>query len=143
MGNHHPERWVETLTATTEQDDVFNEFVRGPLLSDSGGSLNLKITGFDESACREMMDNAISKSRARFRQKSAFLKLVKGLAAHLSGFFSGATIYRYTIVFEVDNFEVCYERLNLNKISFENDEALRMALRNEGLEMRKLIISRG
>lgn len=127
MGNHHPEGWVETLTATTEQDDVFNEFVRGPLLSDSGGSLNLKITGFDESACREMMD----------------LKSVKGLAAHLSGFFSGATIYRYTMAFEVDNFEVCYERLNLNKISFENDEALRMALRNEGLEMRKLIISRG
>lgn len=56
-------RWIETLVATTEHDDVFNEFTRGPLLADSGGPLDFKMTVFDESACYEMMENALSKSQ--------------------------------------------------------------------------------
>ncbi|WP_025145466.1 DUF3891 family protein [Pedobacter jeongneungensis] len=58
-----PSRWVETLIATTEHDDVFNEFSRGPLLCGNGGPLDFKMTSFDITACREMMDKALSKSR--------------------------------------------------------------------------------
>lgn len=58
-----PNRWVETLIATTEHDDVFNEFSRGPLLCDNGGPLDFKMTAFDMEACMEMMDKALSKSR--------------------------------------------------------------------------------
>ncbi|WP_431292264.1 DUF3891 family protein [Pedobacter sp. P26] len=202
-----PQRWVETLTATTGHDDVFNEFVRGPLLSDRGGPLDFKMTGFDESACREMMDNAISKSRfiallfsrhisfthgdeasarpyltelkklekkwIREAQSSTgevdrayallefcdafsllicqdqippeerLLEISKGPSGKSVRFFQqGQQLIVTPWPFEVDTFEVCYERLTLNEIGFENDEAFRTALRNAGLELRKLIISR-
>ncbi|WP_426328709.1 DUF3891 family protein [Pedobacter sp. R-06] len=58
-----PLRWVETLIATTEHDDVFNEFQLGPLLTESGGPMDFKMTCFNEQACRQMIEMALSKSR--------------------------------------------------------------------------------
>ncbi|RZK60343.1 MAG: DUF3891 family protein, partial [Pedobacter sp.] len=31
-----PEKWVETLIATAEHDDVYNEFERSPLIDENG-----------------------------------------------------------------------------------------------------------
>ncbi|MFC4213037.1 DUF3891 family protein [Pedobacter lithocola] len=58
-----PSRWVETLIATTEHDDVFNEFQLGPLLTGNGGPVDFKMTSFNEDACRKMIEMALSKSR--------------------------------------------------------------------------------
>jgi hypothetical protein len=58
-----PLRWAETLIATTEHDDVFNEFQLGPLLTESGGPMDFKMTCFNEQACRQMIEMALTKSR--------------------------------------------------------------------------------
>jgi len=57
-----PSRWVETLIATTEHDDVFNELQLGPLLTKAGGPVDFKMTCFNEQACRHMIEMALSKS---------------------------------------------------------------------------------
>ena len=61
--SEQPPRWAETLIATTEHDDVFNEFQFGPLLTESGGPMDFKMTCFNEQACRQMIEMALSKSR--------------------------------------------------------------------------------
>lgn len=202
-----PDRWVETLAATTAHDDVFNEYTRGPLLSDNGGPIDFKMTGFDEPACREMMDNAIGKSRftallfarhisfthgAETAAKSYLAELKKSERKWISEAQSstkevdrayallefcdafsllicqgqvppeerlieiskgpGGTSFRFfqhgqrLIVqpwpFEVNNFEVYYEQLTLNAITFKNDEVFRTALRSAKIELRKVLISR-
>ncbi|WP_442591393.1 DUF3891 family protein [Pedobacter sp. AW31-3R] len=38
--DNQPERWVDTLTATAEHDDVYNEFENDDLLNDNGGPVN-------------------------------------------------------------------------------------------------------
>lgn len=58
-----PERWVETLIATTEHDDVFNEFERNPLIDDNGAPINFKETRFDLDCSARLMDMALTKSR--------------------------------------------------------------------------------
>jgi len=61
--SHRPSRWLETLIATTEHDDVFNEFERGPLLTTKLTPLDFKMTCFDEKASEDMISMALSKSR--------------------------------------------------------------------------------
>ncbi|MFD2287012.1 DUF3891 family protein [Pedobacter petrophilus] len=61
--DNQPEQWVETLIATTEHDDVFNEFERNPLIDDKGAPINFKMTGFDLEAATRLMDMALTKSR--------------------------------------------------------------------------------
>jgi hypothetical protein len=61
--SEQPARWVETLMATAEHDDVFNEFQPGSLLTGSGGPVNFKMTKFDRAACDQLIDMALSKSR--------------------------------------------------------------------------------
>ncbi|MCF0051979.1 DUF3891 family protein [Dyadobacter sp. LJ53] len=59
-----PERWLETIIATTEHDDVFNEFVNDDnLLNENGGPVNFKMRKFDEDKCEELLQLALSKSR--------------------------------------------------------------------------------
>lgn len=58
-----PDRWVETLMATTEHDDVFNELERSPLLTEQGGPINFKMTRFDKYACENLIDRGLTKSR--------------------------------------------------------------------------------
>jgi len=56
-------RWVETLMATTEHDDVFNEFDQEELITQQGGPINFKMTSFDEEASEKLLDMALTKSR--------------------------------------------------------------------------------
>ncbi|WP_138475220.1 DUF3891 family protein [Dyadobacter bucti] len=59
-----PDRWVETIIATTEHDDAFNEFYNDDiLLNENGGPLNFKMRRFEKDKCEELMQLALSKSR--------------------------------------------------------------------------------
>lgn len=59
-----PERWLETIIATTEHDDAFNEFVNDDaLINANGGPTNFKMRKFEEDKCEELLQLALSKSR--------------------------------------------------------------------------------
>lgn len=58
-----PEKWVETIIATAEHDDVFNEFESNPLIDDNGAPINFKQTRFDLDCSTRLMDMATTKSR--------------------------------------------------------------------------------
>ena len=61
---NRPERWVETIIATTEHDDVFNEFNNDKvLLNENGGPVNYAMRTFDLEKCNELLSLALSKSR--------------------------------------------------------------------------------
>ncbi|MEJ7559257.1 MAG: DUF3891 family protein [Pedobacter sp.] len=57
-----PDRWVETLIATAEHDDVYNEFETDDLLNDKGGPVNFKETEFREDFCEKLIKMAETKS---------------------------------------------------------------------------------
>lgn len=61
--NDQPSRWTETLIATAEHDDVFNEFERNPLIDPNGAPINFKETSFELDAAQRLMDMALTKSR--------------------------------------------------------------------------------
>lgn len=54
-------RWVETLVASADHDDVFNEFERGPLIGESGGPLDFSMNSFDQIASQKLIDMAMAK----------------------------------------------------------------------------------
>jgi len=59
-----PERWLETIIATAEHDDAFNEFVNDDnLINENGGPVNFKMRDFEEAKCDELLQLALSKSR--------------------------------------------------------------------------------
>lgn len=58
-----PDRWLETLIATAEHDDVYNEFDDDNLLNASGGPVNFKMTGFRLEFCQKQLTMALTKSR--------------------------------------------------------------------------------
>ncbi|MCZ4223448.1 DUF3891 family protein [Pedobacter rhodius] len=58
-----PLRWVETLIATTEHDDLINEFESSPLLDDNGAPLNFKDSIFNEQATEALLNMALTRSR--------------------------------------------------------------------------------
>ena len=59
-----PEIWMETVVATIEHDDVFNEFALGEnLLNINGGPLDFKMREFEIKKCEELLQMALSKSR--------------------------------------------------------------------------------
>jgi hypothetical protein len=57
-----PERWVETLIATAEHDDVYNEFENENLLNENGGPVHFEATGFEKDYCQRLMGMAETKS---------------------------------------------------------------------------------
>ncbi len=58
-----PEIWMETVVATIEHDDAFNEFASDEnLLNDNGGPLNFKMRKFEEKRCQQLLLMALSKS---------------------------------------------------------------------------------
>ena len=61
--SNQPEYWFDTLVATTEHDDVYNEFEKKPLIDDNGAPINFKETSFDLQACQRQIDMALTKSR--------------------------------------------------------------------------------
>jgi hypothetical protein len=60
--NDQPERWVETLIATAEHDDVYNEFENENLLNENGGPVHFEATGFEKDYCQRLMGMAETKS---------------------------------------------------------------------------------
>jgi hypothetical protein len=58
-----PARWLETLIATAEHDDVYNEFEDDQLLNTNGGPVNFKMTGFRKDMCERQLEMALTKSR--------------------------------------------------------------------------------
>lgn len=71
---NQPSRWVETLIATAEHDDVYNELENEHLLNDTGGPVDFKQTSFDEKKSRLLIDMA--------ETKSAFIALL--ISSHIS-----------------------------------------------------------
>jgi hypothetical protein len=51
-------RWVDTLIATAEHDDVFNELESGPLVNAKGGPIDFKMTNFDEHLSSQLINRA-------------------------------------------------------------------------------------
>lgn len=63
-----PSRWIETLIATAEHDDVYHELENDDLLTEQGGPRNFKMTVFS-------LDNA-KRSMQRAESKSAYIALL-------------------------------------------------------------------
>ena len=57
-----PVRWVDTLIATAEHDDVYNEFENSELINELGGPINFKETEFELSKNKRLIDMAETKS---------------------------------------------------------------------------------
>ncbi|MCE6991958.1 DUF3891 family protein [Dyadobacter sp. CY323] len=56
-----PVRWVETLIATTEHDDVSNELEGTDLLNENGGPKNFKTAQFNATDCDNLLAKATEK----------------------------------------------------------------------------------
>jgi len=61
--SNQPARWLETLIATAEHDDVYNEFEDDQLLNENGGPVDFKMTGFRAHMCKRQLEMALTKSR--------------------------------------------------------------------------------
>lgn len=61
--SNQPARWLETLIATAEHDDVYNEFDDDQLLNANGGPINFKMTSFRGDLCERQLEMALTKSR--------------------------------------------------------------------------------
>ena len=57
-----PERWVETLTAAAEHDDVYNEMENDDILNANGGPVDFKMCSFRKDYAELMMQRSLSKS---------------------------------------------------------------------------------
>jgi len=73
---NRPDRWIETLTAVAEHDDVYNEFENEDLLNDSGGPKNFKQDHFREDYCDRLLKMAESKSAFIALLQSSHLQFV-------------------------------------------------------------------
>lgn len=60
--DNQPERWVDTLIATAEHDDVYNEFDNQELIGDNGGPVNFKTKSFEKEYAQRLVAMAETKS---------------------------------------------------------------------------------
>jgi len=81
-----PSRWIETLIATAEHDDVYNEFENDNLLNDQGGPINFKNTDFELSYGKRLM--------AMAETKSAYIALL--ISRHIQ-FVHGKTLWHRSL----------------------------------------------
>lgn len=81
-----PERWLETLIATAEHDDVYNELQQDDLLNAQGGPLNYKMTFFREDYCRGLIERAVTKSQYVALLVAAHIHFVHGAAPEAKAF---------------------------------------------------------
>ncbi len=61
--SRQPARWLETLVATAEHDDVYNEFEDEQLLNENGGPVDYRMTRFRKDYCERQLKMALTKSR--------------------------------------------------------------------------------
>ena len=57
-----PLRWVDTLIAAAEHDDIYNEFENEDLVNESGGPVNFKQTSFQSEYGKRLIGLAETKS---------------------------------------------------------------------------------
>ena len=57
-----PERWVDTLIAAAEHDDVYNEMENDDILNANGGPVDFKMCSFRKDYAQLMMERSLSKS---------------------------------------------------------------------------------
>lgn len=84
--DQQPERWVETLIAAAEHDDVYNELENNDLLNENGGPVNFKMTCFNKDKCERLMQMALTKSTYIAVLISRHIKFVHGKTAEAKEF---------------------------------------------------------
>jgi hypothetical protein len=58
-----PKRWVETLIATADHDDVNDELTIPELLHKNGGPKNFKMKDFERGYCDRLLEGALTRGR--------------------------------------------------------------------------------
>jgi hypothetical protein len=76
--DNQPKRWVETLMATAEHDDVFNELDNENLINARGGPIDFKDTGFEQALSQKLIDMAETKSAYTVLLLSRHIQFVHG-----------------------------------------------------------------
>ncbi|TLV03472.1 DUF3891 family protein [Dyadobacter luticola] len=61
--DQQPERWVETLIATAEHDDVNDELTEPEIVHPNGGPKNFKMVPFEPAYCDRLVAKALAKGR--------------------------------------------------------------------------------
>jgi len=82
-------RWIETLTAVAEHDDVYNEFENDDLLNEYGGPVNFKMTVFRKDYCTRLIEMAITKSSWIALLVSRHIQFVHGSNPAAANFIKG------------------------------------------------------
>jgi hypothetical protein len=76
--DNQPQRWVETLIATAEHDDIFNELDNEELINAQGGPIDFKDTGFKQVLSQKLIDMAETKSAYSALLISRHIQFVHG-----------------------------------------------------------------
>ncbi|RZM26338.1 MAG: DUF3891 family protein [Pedobacter sp.] len=87
--DRQPERWVETLIAAAEHDDVYNEWENDDLLNESGGPVNFKQTGFKQELAQRLIGMAETKSAYIALLTSRHIQFVHGDDPKAKDFITG------------------------------------------------------
>lgn len=74
----HGRYWVETIVATAEHDDVYNEFENQDLVNAQGGPLNFKMTEFKKDYAIRLMQMAETKGAWIALMVSRHIQFVHG-----------------------------------------------------------------
>ena len=84
-----PERWVETLIAVAEHDDVYNEWENEDLLNEVGGPVNFKQTDFKLEYGQRLIGMAETKSAYIALLISRHIQFVHGVDPKAKTFING------------------------------------------------------
>lgn len=84
-----PQRWVDTLIATAEHDDVYNEFENDDLLNEQGGPVNFKQIEFNLEYAKRLIGMAETKSTYIALLISRHIQFVHGNDPKAKTFISG------------------------------------------------------
>lgn len=84
-----PQRWVDTLIATAEHDDVYNEFENDDLLNEQGGPVNFKQIEFNLEYAQRLIGMAETKSTYIALLISRHIQFVHGNDPKAKTFISG------------------------------------------------------
>lgn len=87
--NNQPWHWVDTLIATAEHDDVYNEFENNELINAQGGPVNFKMTGFEKDYGERLIQMAETKSTWVALLISRHLQFVHGNDPKAKAFIAG------------------------------------------------------
>lgn len=87
-----PECWIETLIATAEHDDVYNEFENDDLLNENGGPVHYEATSFRKAYAERLMGMAETKSAYVALLVSQHIQFVHGADSKAKQFIASLKI---------------------------------------------------